>query len=391
MMKLPLDTLACSRLASAPPATVFPEADWEEASPESQGVDAVKLKAAVDDMDRHFGPDGAKELVIIRHGRLIWKGPNVDASHNVWSATKVFTSTVLGLLVQDGKCALDDLAVKYLPDLDDRYPEYAQIRLRHLASMSSGYQGQVVNVTPEQPWGEPLAYLTPAAPLFEAGTQVQYHDHQVFLLASILIRLAGESEKSLFRRRIAEPIGMTKWDWGVSGKVDELDLNNAAGTPTTPGIQTTAREMARFGLLYLNRGRWNGRQLLPAWFVDEATKNQVPSVGRSAFLHGRYGFYWWTNDLMPNGRRPWPSAPPKTYTSHGHNANFCFVIPEWNMVVVRMGTEPIRSGVAGIAAGESRWDAFFRKVGEALGDASPEGEPGQRNAGPNAGGRFSRR
>lgn len=363
-------TCAFSPLANAPPAAVFPGAAWEEATPESQGVDAAKLKDAVAYMDRSFGPDGARELVIIRNGYLIWKGPDADACHNVWSATKVFTSTLLGLLVGDGKCTLEDLAVQYLPDLDDLYPLYSKIRLRHLASMSSGYQGQVVNVTPEQPWGEPLAYLTPTAPLFEAGTQVQYHDHQVFLLGCILTRLAGESMKSLFQRRIAGPIGMTRWDWGVNGKIEGIDLNNAAGTPTTPGIQTTACEMARFGLLYLNRGRWNGRQLLPISFVEEATKNQVPGVGASSFLHHRYGFYWWTNDLMPNGQRPWPSAPPRAYTSHGHSANFCFVIPEWQMVVVRLGTSAIRDGVAAIRQVEELWDGFFSRLASGLRTAS---------------------
>jgi CubicO group peptidase (beta-lactamase class C family) len=346
---------------------VFPGSDWQEASPESQGVDSAKLKAAVAYMDANFGPQGAKELVIIRNGYLIWKSPESDAYHNVWSATKNFTSTVLGLLIADGKCTLDDLAVKHLPDLADRYPSYSRIKLRHLASMSAGYRGEVVNVTKEQPWGEPIYYLDPTAPLYEPGTQVRYNDHEVFLLGSILTQLAGESEKALFKRRIADPIGMTRWDWGISGKVKGIELNNAAGTPTTPGIQTTALQMARFGLLYLNRGNWNGKQLLPASFVVQATKNQVVGAGASRFLYGRYGFYWWTNDIRPDGKRPWPSAPPKAYTSHGHGCNFCYVIPEWNMVVVRMGTIPVASASTPSSPLDLVWDTFFAKVAEALG------------------------
>jgi len=353
---------------------VFPGQDWTEVTPESQQVDSAKLQAAIAYMDANFGPDGADELVIVRNGYLIWKGPGSDTRHNVWSCTKTFTSTVLGVLIAEGLCSLDDPAVKYLPELDDDYPAYSQIRLRHLASMSSGYRGQVVNVTPEQPWGEPISYLEPGQLLFEPGTQVQYHDHQVFLLARILTRLAGESEQSVFKRCIANPIGVIGWDWGISGRVEGIDLNNAAGTPTTPGIQTTALQMARLGLLYLNRGRWAGRQLLPASFVDEATGNQVPGVGASSFLHRRYGFYWWTNDIQPDGKRPWPSAPPGAYMSHGHSANFCCVIPEWDMVVVRMGTQPVAAGGQGIWETEARWDAFFARLAESLTD--PEsGDP----------------
>ena len=362
-------TAASVQTAGSQPAAVFPGEQWREASPESQGVDSAKLEAAVAYMDGRFGSDGAKELVIIRNGYLIWKGPDVDAYHNIWSATKTFTSTLLSLMIADRKCSLDDFAVTHLPALDDRYTIYNKIRLRHLASMSSGYKGELVDVTPdEQPWGDPMRYLNPTAPLFEAGTRVQYHDHQVFVLGQILTRLAGEPMKAVFQRRVAEPIGLTRWDWGVSGKVDGIELNNAAGTPSKiPGVQITARQMARYGLLYLHRGNWNGKQLLPQSFVEEAGKNQVPGVGASSFLHGRYGLYWWTNDVMPNGKRPWPAAPPKTYTAHGHGCNFCYIIPEWNMVVVRMGTSPIGKTLEG----EAMWNVFFTKVADALSLSRP--------------------
>lgn len=347
---------------------VFPGEQWCETSPESQGLDSAKLAAAAAYMHRHFGSDGAKELAIVRNGCLVWKGPDVDAYHNVWSCTKTFTSTVLGLLIADGKCRLDDLAVTYLPRLDDRHPLYAGIRLRHLASMSSGYKGYLADVTPEQPWGDPMAYLEPAEPLFEPGTRVQYHDHQVFVLGAILTHLAGEPLEALFKRRIADPIGLTHWDWGVSGEVDGIELNNAAGTPSkAPGIQITARQMARYGHLYLNHGNWNGKQLLPPSFVREAGSNQVPGAGASRFLHGRYGLYWWTNDVMPDGKRPWPAAPPGTYAAHGRGCNYCFVIPAWNMVVVRMGTAAIGT----IAEQDVLWNAFFTRLADAMGSTPP--------------------
>jgi CubicO group peptidase (beta-lactamase class C family) len=364
-------TAVAAETAHAPSVTTFPGEQWCEASPESQGVDSAKLQAAVACMDDHFGSDGANELVIIRHGRMIWKGPDIDAYHNVWSCTKTFTSTVLGLLIAEGKCSLDDLAVTHLPLLDDEYPLYAGIRLRHLASMSSGYKGRVIAVTPEQPWGDPREYLKPTAPLFGPGAQVQYHDHQVFLLGAILTHLAGEPLQALFKRRIADPIGLTHWEWGVSGEVDGIELNNAAGTPShAPGIRITARQMARYGYLYLNRGAWNGKQLLPVSFVREATRNQVPGVGASSFLHGRYGLYWWTNDVRPDGTRPWPAAPPRTYTAHGHGCNYCFVVPEWDMVVVRMGTSPVGT----ISEQDTMWNAFFAALAVALDGAAPRAD-----------------
>ncbi len=357
---------------------MFPAAQWEEASPESQGVDPAKLRAAVAYMDGSFGPEGARQLAIVRNGRLIWKGPDCDAYHELCSATKVFTSTLLGLLIADGKCTLDTRAVEHLPDLDDSCPAYAKLTLRHLASMTGGYRGKVASVEKGQEWGDPVVYVTtPDKAEFEPpGSQVAYNDHGVHLLGRILAtRIAKEPLKDLFQRRIAEAIGMTRWDWGVCGTVDGMLHYNAAGTPTLKGgggVLTTPRELARLGLLYLNRGNWNGKQLLPAAFVDEATTSQVPATmpGRSrALLSGAYGLYWWTDGVMASGKRRWPAAPPRTYGAHGASTNFCIVLPEWNMVIARMGKAPIPGTYA---QQDEVWDAFFARLAAAVG--SPPGE-----------------
>jgi hypothetical protein len=111
--------------------------------------------------------------------------------------------------------------------------------------------------------------------------------------------------------------------------------------------------------------------------VDQATTNQVPVSAkyRNHDFRGRYGFYWWVNGIMASGRRPWPSVPPRTYTAHGKGSNFCFVIPEWNMVVVRMGTVPISAG--NIAKGDRLCDNFFRSLAGAVevSDRKGESEP----------------
>jgi CubicO group peptidase (beta-lactamase class C family) len=357
--------------------TVFPKARWQEAVPESQGVDSAKLESAVAYMDRSFGASGAKELAIVRNGYLIWNGPDCDAYHEVFSVTKVFTATVLGLLIEDGRCTLDTYAVEHLPELDDDYSVYGRIKLRHLASMTGGYRGKVAHVEPAQRWGDPLVYVTiPDAPEFEpAGSQVAYNDHDVHLLGRILAtRIARESLKEIFQRRVAGPIGMAKWDWGISGTLEGMAHNNAAGTPALQGgggVRTTPGDLARLGLLYLNRGRWQDKSVLSASFVDQASSSRVPVTmpGRSRhLLSGAYGYYWWTNGIMPSGKRRWPSAPAGTYAAHGASTNFCYVIPEWNMVIARMGQSPLPGNYA---RQDELQNAFFAKLGEALGDNRP--------------------
>ncbi len=92
--------LACGGLGAM--ETVFPGADWEVAAPDSVGLDAARLAAATAWLSARTGDDGVRQLGIVRHGRLVWQGDRIDAVHGVWSLTKSFTSTALGLLIDEG-------------------------------------------------------------------------------------------------------------------------------------------------------------------------------------------------------------------------------------------------------------------------------------------------
>jgi CubicO group peptidase (beta-lactamase class C family) len=176
--------------------------------------------------------------------------------------------------------------------------------------------------------------------------------------------IAGEPLEDLIERRIANPIGMKreKWDWGDWGKMDGIVVNGGSGNKSGP-MKISAREAARFGLLFLNRGGWNGKQLISERWVDEATRVQVPAsvphgfAERTASDPGEYGFNWWVNGIKPDGKRKFPGAPPNTYCGAGHN-NYCFVIPEWKMVIVRLGLDG--------SAKDKVWNDFLTKVGDAL-------------------------
>ena len=343
--------------------THFPSTDWTECRPEEQDLDSGRLTEALDYLAAEARGCGADETVIIRNGCLISKGSEVDRVHSINSGTKTFTTTVLGLLCGDGRLELGDTIAEYVPAIAEAYPEYAEITLAHLATMTSGYDGEFGELTDAQPWGDPERYLEPTTPLFPAGSAYKYHDAAVHLLGTILTQVGGESLAEIYRRRIGDPIGFTDWAWTDYGLVDGILTNNPSGI-YEGGIHTSARQMARHGLLYLNRGRWGGTQLIDSGWVDLATTNQVPtSLDTQWFdLRGRYGFMWWTNGIGPNGRRPWPSAPERTYTSHGAGRNYCFVIPEWQMVVVRMdGSVSIDRN-----RDDAVWDGFLGRIAVAL-------------------------
>ncbi len=101
---------------------VFPEDQWQIATPESQQVDPQQLHAAVEYLASCGGRNGTDRMVIVRHGRIIWRGAEADVPQRVWSISKAFTSTAHGLLIEDGKCTLDTLAKDYDPPLAKEYP-----------------------------------------------------------------------------------------------------------------------------------------------------------------------------------------------------------------------------------------------------------------------------
>jgi acetyl esterase/lipase/CubicO group peptidase (beta-lactamase class C family) len=337
----------------------FPGATWETASPESQGVDSAGLQAAIEYLKSHTPRDGVDKLVIVRHGRVIWAGPKADEQQKIWSATKSFTSTVLGLLIAQGRCTLDTRAVEFIPELDDAHPEYGQITLRHLATMTSGYNAVGGNYDDEKVDGSDTP-LSPGEPYFAPGSKYRYFDDAMRMFGHCLTRIAGEPLEDYFRKHVAEPIGLKDWDWKDFGPTNGIVVNQVEG-----GMHITAREAARFGLLILNQGSWNGQSLVPAEWLTQAATVQVPAdlpfEGR-ADGRGVYGFNWWLNGIKPDGTRKWPGGTPRTHAARGHNNNEIIVVPELHIVVTRLGLD---EGGSGFKISDDHWGGFLARLGQA--------------------------
>lgn len=359
---------------------VFPGKKWKEKSPQSQGVDPAALEAALEFFHKNSGGSGTDQMVIVRNGYIIWKGPEADTFHEIFSATKIFTSTVMGMLATEGKLEVTDFAAKHFPEItrgDMGQETYKTLRLMDLASMSGGYD-------PVEPdcWNLHLkglhkeslectkGYIIPGKPRFSPGTKWSYRDPEPHMLGNIMIKITGKSLSDMFKEGIADKIGMTNWKWSDYGlNKDGVLFNNPAGTPNEigaaeinvfqAGMWTTPLDFARLGLLYLNRGKWNGVTVLDSGFTRMAISNRIPVETPPVGIDnaGRYGFYWWTNGIQKNGKRPWPSAPAWASTAHGHGSNFCYVIPEWNMVIVRMSSSA-KSSMG--SKREETWEGFFK-------------------------------
>lgn len=328
-----LAVLAGSTLGAAEVA-VYPGNEWASVAPAEVGMDAELVARAAERFGEVCGRDGSREIVIVRDGRIVWQGEDIDRLHPVWSCTKSFLSTCFGLLWDDGKCSPDTRAAEVLPALEEAYGE---LTLGQLASFTGGYAHDKDNGTIGDP-GEPL---------HPPGAAMHY-GKQSDLLALVLTRLAGEPLHELFMRRIGRPIGITdeQIEWGLQDLGDEeIPVNGGSGVPPA-GVSITARAMARFCWLYCQDGVWAGERLISQRYIDAATAVQVPASipphdpkAWYVELPGHYGLNWWVNGEDPDDLM-WPSLPVGSFAVQGNRNNIGVIVPEWNLVIVRQGTDP---------------------------------------------------
>jgi CubicO group peptidase (beta-lactamase class C family) len=338
--------------------TAFPTTEWAKVTPEEKGFDTGKLQAALAYLKSKSFQNGINEVLIIKDGVVIYEGDSTLKKHTLYSCSKVFTSTVLGLLIDEKRLKLDDLASKYEPLLAEYYPT---VTFRHFATMTSGYSAKGRSRWNDENSDWSWTPYTPEKPHFAAGTHFEYWDEAQMMYGRVLTQVLSKSLKTYLTEKITDPIGIGKWTWETEQKTNGIDQNNGC-----TGVNMNARQLAKFGLLYLNNGNWNGKQLLSKTWCTMATTKQVPATipvfqGERANTQGSgsYGFNWWVNST--DGLSKLPDAPIKVAYMSGLNHNICCLIPEWNMVIVRMGTDKNPVEPKHIV-----WNMFLKKVGEAM-------------------------
>ncbi len=324
----------CGLSACQSQGVVYPGRDWQHSSPQDVGLNPAKVDEAMQELKAITGKLGNSRALVIYKGRIVWAGADAAAIAPVWSCTKSFTSTCLGLAWDDGKLSPQTRLADISPEYQKYYPD---VTLEQLATFTSGYEHSAKN--------DPF---TPTRPMYAPGAAIHY-SLQTDVLAQAITRAGHESLHDLFMRRIGSIIGIdeSQFIWKNYGTKDGLVINGGAGMPDS-SLHMSAYQMARFGWLYACYGNWDGKQLISRRYIDYATNprvlNTVPPhepQGWYTVLPGCYGLNWWVNGIDHNGKRKWPSAPAHTFAAQGNNNNICLIIPEWQMVLVRIGGDKI--------------------------------------------------
>lgn len=321
----------------------FPGKHWEELSPESLGLDSVKI----DEFAQRIGGDGC----IVRNGYLVKKWGNINAHKDWASAAKPVLSTLLLLAVEKGRIPHVDFPVTGLGW--SLAAKDQSMTFRHLANMTSGYG---CGEAPGQAWG--------------------YNDYAIQLYAKSLEKVFACSLSQALHDNLAEL---------------EFEDGDFFGSRHGLGVSASPRDFARIAWFWLCRGTWNDQPIVNIKLFDDSVRPGVPpglprtsekgkdylAVGsygggtnQTPYGPGCYGFNFWFNERTPNGFRLWPGLPADTYQANGMwNRDTVTVIPSLGMViVVRGGT--IKGFEPGNPANE--FNQTIRLISEAAGHLDHE-------------------
>ena len=300
-----------------PDPTELPEV-W----PEDVGVDSgtlVKLSQWIRDQKYDI-----RSLVIVKDGKIAFErysdGLTRDKNYELYSVTKALVGILAGDLIGEGKISLDssvkDVVGAYRPDLKDAVADKDKVKLRNILTMTTGLHYDF------NPPDDPIYYTAPdrlklaatTTPLLEPGKVFQYMDVNPILATAMLSQAAGKKLEDYADEKVFKPLGMKHYVWG---RADEKGLVSGGW-----GLRLRPVDMARFGMLALQGGQWEGKQLVPADWVKQMTTGQS--------THD-FGYYWWVNNILQGGM---DGGDQPEFDASGFKGQNIVVLPKYNAVVV---------------------------------------------------------
>jgi len=305
-------------------------------TPEAQGISSAAILDFVEAADQQSDTTHAiQSFVLVRHGHVVaegwWSPYGPDIPHKLFSLSKSFTSTAVGLAIAEGKLSLDDPVLSFFPEDTPTNPSpyLKAMRVRDLLIMSSGQNSNTVARLGEvmrnsAVSGEKITRSFLAAPVeYKPGTLFIYNTPGSYMLSAIVQKVTGETVFDYLRPRLFDPLGIKNPTW---------DASPQGITFGGVGLNIRTEDIARFGLLYLQKGEWNGKQLLPAAWVETATARQTSngSDPTSDWDQG-YGYQFWR---CRHG----------VYRGDGAFGQYCIVMPEQDAVIaITSGTRDMQA------------------------------------------------
>jgi CubicO group peptidase (beta-lactamase class C family) len=311
-------------------AAVFPGAEWTTADPAEHGIDQARL----DELATQLEGFRSNCMAVIKDGYLLdvryWNDTGEETNQEIWSASKSVTSTLVGIAQDKGMLDIDEPASKYIDEWQGTPSE--DITIENLISNNSGRH-----------WDFETDYLTMAAGAqdktafaigldqqFAPGEHWEYNNSAIQTLEAVLEEATGQPVGEFAEENLFGPIGMSS----------TIRTDPAGNALTFMGTQAGCLDMARFGYLALNKGNWDGTQVVSEEYMTEA-------AAASQELNTIYGYLWWRNsdgqrlrftgEVIDDGTWAWPDSPHDAFAAQGLGGQLSIVVPSENLVVVRLG------------------------------------------------------
>lgn len=284
-------------------------------TPEAQGIASSAVLEFIDALD---ALDEIHSVMILRHGAVIaegwWTPYGPQHPHMMYSLSKSFTSTAVGLAIHEGRFSLDDRVVSFFPqDVPEEVSaNLAAMQVRHLLSMSTGHAVDTMPSLVERSDGRWKRAFFEVPVAHPPGTHFLYNTGATYMLAAIVQKTTGQMLLDYLQPRLFEPLGIEHPTWFESPEGIHL-----GGT----GLSIRTEDIARFGQLYLQNGVWQGEQIIPSAWVEEATTSKITHDREDSidWIQG-YGYQFWR-------------CRHDAYRGDGAFGQFCVVMPEQDAVV----------------------------------------------------------
>ena len=300
-------------------------------NPEVEGVSSEGINNFIEAVSK--SKHELHSFMILRHGKVVsegwWNPYRNDLKHTLYSCSKSFTATAIGFAVSERKLTVNDKVISFFPeDLPNQISSnLAELKIKDLLSMSVGHEKEPSNIiSTSDNWVKEFLN-TPIK--YQPGTKFLYNSPATYMLSAIVQKVTGQRVIDYLKPRLFDPLGISGIDW----EIDPKGINTGGW-----GLRLKTEDMAKFGQLFLQKGKWNGKQILPASWVEEASTMKIlqdPNATQSRkdssdWLQG-YCYQMWR--CRNNG-----------YRADGANGQFIIVLPDKDAVIAITAEAPDMQG-----------------------------------------------
>lgn len=288
---------------------------FPEVSPESQGVSSQSILNFINKANEC--PYEWHGFILLRHGKKIaeayWDPFHQGGKHTLYSLSKSFTSSAIGMLVDEGKIKVSDRVIDFFPDeLPDEVSEnLKKMTLHHLLCMNTGHDTDTMGMmrsNEDKTWVQNfLSHPVVHVP----GSHFLYNTGATYMQSAIVSKVTGQKLNEYLKPRLFDPLQISDYDWEVSPQ--GIDTGGY-------GLRLSTESIARFGQLYLQEGQWEGQQLISREWISEATRYHTSSQDNDTDWGQGYGYQFWR-------------CKPGFYRGDGAFGQYCIVMPQYDAVL----------------------------------------------------------